>query len=136
MVTATPFNQVVAPPAPAGPRACSGMPATLMTAGQKLTPNQSIKSPNGRFILIYQTDGNLVIYEGSVSASGARWATGKIGAPGYAWMQTDGNFVTYDSADRPTWSSQTSNRAGAWLALQDDGNLVVYLNCDRLWSRM
>jgi hypothetical protein len=44
-----------------------------LTANQGLTPRQSIKSQDGRFTLIFQTDGNLVLY-----APGAQvlWASG------------------------------------------------------------
>lgn len=51
-----------------------------LTAGQRLDANDPVESPNGRFSLVYQTDGNLVLYnwEGS-----GYWGTGTNGtAPG------------------------------------------------------
>jgi hypothetical protein len=40
-------------------------------------------------------------------------------------MQGDGNFVLYNSG-RGVWHTDTWGFSGAWLALQTDGNLVVY----------
>jgi hypothetical protein len=40
-------------------------------------------------------------------------------------MQTDGNFVVYQGT-KPLWSTSTGGHPGASLAVQDDGNLVVY----------
>ncbi len=41
-------------------------------------------------------------------------------------MQTDGNLVLYDTSNQPRWASGTSNHPGAFLDMQDDGNVVVY----------
>jgi hypothetical protein len=47
---------------------------------------------------------------------------------GTAVMQTDGNFVFYTNSSLSTaaWSTSTYGNSGAFLNLQDDGNLVVY----------
>ena len=41
-------------------------------------------------------------------------------------MQTDGNLVLYDTSGQPYWDSNTQGNPGAFLNVQDDGNLVVY----------
>lgn len=41
------------------------------------------------------------------------------------WMQTDGNVVLYQEG-RVRWATGTAGHPGAWLAMQGDGNLVVY----------
>jgi len=41
-------------------------------------------------------------------------------------MQTDGNLVLYDTAGQAHWNSGTEGNPGAFLNVQDDGNLVVY----------
>ena len=41
-------------------------------------------------------------------------------------MQEDGNFVVYDEAKKPRFSTGTAGHPGAFLRLQNDGNLVVY----------
>jgi hypothetical protein len=51
-----------------------------------------------------------------------------------AVMQTDGNFVLYDTHGHSLWSSGTSGHAGADLAVQEDGNLVVYKGSAPLWA--
>lgn len=111
--------------------------------------------------VIMQTDGNLVIYDGS---SRPLWATNTTGNPG-AWLalQADGNLVVYSSTNVVLWASNTQNNpnlasdsptmapaAGAngrlypgqslvsadrryRLALQPDGNLVLYSPNRALW---
>jgi hypothetical protein len=49
-------------------------------------------------------------------------------------MQGDGNFVVY-AGGVGVWSSGTAGNPGAYLAMQTDGNLVVYSPADvSLWS--
>jgi GH25 family lysozyme M1 (1,4-beta-N-acetylmuramidase) len=106
------------PASPAAPTACGAM-----APGQGIVMGQSEKSCGGRYSLIMQTDGNLVLYDGST----AIWATGTEGKQGYmAVMQGDGNFVLYDRHSVALWSSGTAGHGGADLAVQADGNLVVY----------
>jgi hypothetical protein len=47
----------------------------------------------------------------------------------YGWiavMQPDGNFVEYNGAMAPLWSTNTFGNPNSTIAIQDDGNLVVY----------
>lgn len=101
-------------------------------ASDRLLPNQSISnnglitSPNGKYSLIMQSDGSLVMYraDGSVRYRMAKY--GKI-----AIMQTDCNFVEYSSATPDTssaiWSSGTYNQCPALgsLVIHDDGDLSI-----------
>lgn len=100
----------------------------ILAPDQSLVAEQSIKSANGRALLVMQGDGNLVVYE--YFNSGGRtalWATGTDGNPGArAVMQGDGNLVVYRKDNRPIWASNTNGNPGSHLAMQDDGNLVVY----------
>jgi hypothetical protein len=91
-------------------------------ADQGLIPDQSIYSCDGRFRLLLQRDGNLVLYQ-----DGPLWATGTVGArSAEVIMQGDGNFVLYDIAGRALWSTGTAGHPGSRFAIQNDGNLVVY----------
>jgi Cysteine-rich secretory protein family len=94
--------------------------------GQSLTPGQSLKSDNQLHTLIMQPDGNVVLYN---SQSRPLWSTntgrGMIDPRGFV-MQTDGNLVLYDTSGQPRWTSHTEGNPGAFLNVQDDGNLVVY----------
>jgi hypothetical protein len=49
-------------------------------------------------------------------------------------MQFDGNFVVYNSAWGALWNSATHNHPGAYVAAQNDGNLVIYWNGQALWN--
>ncbi|HLX48992.1 MAG TPA: hypothetical protein VKS82_11720 [Streptosporangiaceae bacterium] len=104
----------------------------FMTAGNELLVNQSLYSVDGRFHLILQGDGNLVLYEGSTPL----WASNTVGrGSADAIMQGDGNFVVYNSSGGAVWNSGTWGHAGAFLVMQDDGNLVVYTPTDNpLWA--
>jgi Ricin-type beta-trefoil lectin domain-like len=93
-----------------------------MAPGEFLLPGQFRQSADGRFRLIYQGDGNLVLYQGS-SPLWASWTFSTN--PGMAVMQVDGNFVVYDSTG-PVFSAGTDGHPGAYLAVQSDGNTVIY----------
>jgi hypothetical protein len=84
----------------------------------------TITSTDGRFSLVMQGDGNLVLYR---SGGKPRWATGTDGRTvSRAVMQGDGNFVIYGPADAYIWDTATDGHPGAWLTVQNDGNLVIY----------
>jgi hypothetical protein len=115
------------PPAPGGCGAVFG--------NEGLGPNDSIWSCDGRFQLVMQGDGNLVLYQGGIAGGTAIWATGTDGKAGYGmWMQNDGNFVLY-SETQALWASNTDGTPGSYLRIQDDGNLVVYAAAGNpLWA--
>src|SRR4051812_18752682 len=107
-------------------------------AANTLGPGESIRkgeyrvSTNGKYELILQYDGNLVLYR--LSDRRALWATGtnssSPAASVSAVMQTDGNLVMYVNTtgfSTPIWASNTNqNGRSGVLVLQDDGNLVIY----------
>jgi len=102
-----------------------------LSAGQSLGVGDILRSPNGLYGLFMQGDGNLVLYSGVPSVSSAVWATHTWTLPttlrpNRADMQSDGNFVLYNSANFPSWASGTDGNGGARLVLQDDRNLVIY----------
>ncbi|MFD5404910.1 D-alanyl-D-alanine carboxypeptidase family protein [Streptomyces griseorubiginosus] len=98
--------------------------AHALRGGQSLATGGRLQSPDGRYTLIMQTDGNLVLYPGS---NPALWASGTAGHPGtVAQMQTDGNLVLYAPGHVPIWASSTAGHPGAYLELQNDGNAVIY----------
>ena len=97
-----------------------------MLAGQR------IKSLNGSYELLMQTNGNLVEY----GPSGAVWATGTPASGHRATMQTDGNFVVYTSGGTALWQSGTGGNSGTFvLSLQNNGNLVLKHNGLAIWTR-
>jgi hypothetical protein len=123
---------------------CEGQPpppggSDILLPGQVLYPNQSIVSPSTGVRLLYQTDGNLVIYNAAWSPLWAIncWFTCYgIGPAGLATMQTDGNFVVYNGNGAPVFHTHTYGHPGAYLWLRSDGNLfVLSASGGVLWSR-
>lgn len=106
-------------------RAAMPLPISALPAGASLFDGQSLVSPNGRFSLDMQSDGNLVLY----GAGLVLWDSGTAGdAPDYATMQGDGNFVIY-KANKPVWSSGTDELVKNQpfvLNVQNDGNVVIH----------
>jgi nucleoid-associated protein YgaU len=97
---------------------------STLTAGSSLAAGQAgITSPNGRYTLALQADGNLTLTD---AAGTVAWSTDTAGKDAArADMQADGNFVLYTADNGVVWASDTGD-AGATLDLQDDRNLVMY----------
>lgn len=70
---------------------------------QSLMNGESLESPNGHFLLVFQGDGNLVLYNkryGIVNASTAMWSSKTSHANGrWVCMQMHGNLVMRDRTD-------------------------------------
>ena len=81
-----------------------------------------LKSDDGRYSLVLQDDGNVVLYNQN---SKALWALGTSGKTiDNLQFQSDGNLVLYGAGGVALWASGT---VGAdKLVLQGDGNLVIY----------
>ncbi|WP_157498797.1 reprolysin-like metallopeptidase [Geodermatophilus sp. Leaf369] len=107
---------------------------TQLRSGQRLAPAQSAYSPNGRYRLTMQGDGNLVAYAPS---GRALWATSTY-APGAALVvQPDGNVVLTSPTGQVLWHSNTWNNSGAGLAVRDDGSVAVLDRSGKvLWSSL
>jgi hypothetical protein len=103
-------------------RARAATPVSFIRSRTTLRGGESLTSPNGRYQMLFQGDGNLVVY----AASGrVVWASSSY-APGGAFVaQSDGNLVIYATSGRPVWASRSA-AAGSTLVMQDDGNLVDY----------
>jgi serine protease len=104
----------------------------VMSNGQELQVGQSLVSKDGRFRLVLQGDGNMVVYQGGTPL----WASSTVGrGSSYAPMQGDGNLVIYTAAGHPVWASGTNGNPGAVLVMQSDGNLVIYTSTGTaLWA--
>jgi hypothetical protein len=97
--------------------------AGAMTATQGLNAGHEVRSTDGRFTLVEQTDGNIVLYGPGGSVL---WSAYTSGTGNYLIMQSDGNLVQYSACGQALWNSGTWTHAGAQLAIQNDGNLVIY----------
>jgi hypothetical protein len=95
------------------------------SANQYLAANAALVSSQNKYKLLYQDDGNLVIYR--LSDGKQIWASNTYGNPAWrTYMQPDGNFVIYKSDGNPVWASNTPNHSDSVIIMQDDGNLVIY----------
>ncbi len=101
-----------------------------LNPGGRLRKGDSLRSTDGRFELVLQSDGNLVLY---CLGIGALWDTRTPGRDvNDVIMQGDGNLVMYGPSGA-IWNSATDNNPGAFLSLQNDGNLVIYRDTTALW---
>jgi hypothetical protein len=129
------------------PKGIGGVPCV------SLQPGHSLYSPGGTFRLTFQTPEGAMIQ--CVNDATLQWQSGKpINPAQMQWvtlwtgggtsdqviteidMQADGNFVAY-SGTTPIFNSQTDQNNltnGAFLRLQDDGNLVIFLGNRAIWS--
>ncbi len=107
-----------------------GYTGHLLRAGERLTEAGTLRSEDGRFVL-RATGGRLALSD----EHGVVWTLGEPGDGALtASMQLDGNFVIERSGDVIAHTA-THDNAGAFLVLQDDGNVVVRTTDRALWSR-
>lgn len=104
--------------------ACLAMPraaaaASGLASGSTLPSGQVLTSGNGHYTFANQVDGNLVLYVDGYPL----WAS-ETSRPGALVLEANGDLVLSDGAG-VVWSSGTSMYAGATLAVQDDGNVVL-----------
>lgn len=102
------------------------------------TPRTNLEFERGYFWqscrgykFIFQTDGNLVVYN---PGNQPIWQANTTRKARKLIWQSDGNLVLHNRKNRQIWSSKTPGR-GARLAIQGDGNVVVYSSDSQpLWT--
>lgn len=130
------------------PRAEAASGLSTLYPGQSIS-NSCLFSPGGSWELCMQGDGNLVEYQDVYRPKpvyawvwSAVWSTGTYGHPcvygatnpcNVLVMQGDGNLVVYGPTcagpNKSCWNSGTGGNGtgNPHLAVQDDGNVVVYV---------
>ncbi len=105
--------------------------------GQSMTSTQYLSSPNGQHVLAADgaMRGGVGLYLAGPMASpldnlAISFTNSTVAVSNVLVMQTDGNLVLYTNG-MPTWSSNTYGNPGAWAAMQDDRNVVVYSAANR-----
>jgi Listeria-Bacteroides repeat domain (List_Bact_rpt) len=108
------------------------MASSRLGSGKALRVDQNVKSPDSRYRLTLQKDGNLVIYDGTTGV----WASNTVGkgAIRLEMQASDGNLVLYDAAGKAVWDSNTAGNPGAFAQMQDDGNLVILDGTTHIWE--
>lgn len=107
-----------------------------LKGGQRLLAGEKLTSPNGKFTLTFQGDGNFVLYEGSEP----RWQSGRNRygeGGGWLLLTAEGNMTTFDDDQSSRWSSRTRFRrtgGDCELVVQDDGAAVLKLDGVTIWA--
>lgn len=96
-----------------------------MTATSYLYPNRYLLSPDSRFMLILQSDSNLVEYGPGDTVEWQSQTNGASPAAAYAAMQSDGNFVLYNTNRIHIFGTGTSGSGATHIVLGDDGSLTL-----------
>lgn len=119
---------------------------------RRMDRGDSLFSPMGGFRLHLRNDGNLVLsiidderlpedlqavrshapetmelYSAEIWSAGTNVPGDGAGAGSYCIMEEDGDFVVYDTDNKPRFRTDTRGHAGAFLRCQDDGNVVLYV---------
>ncbi|MBO4865852.1 MAG: peptidase M15 [Ruminococcus sp.] len=94
-----------------------------------LVPGRFYKSPNQNYVLVFQGDGNLVVYHYNKSTGKAyspTWSSQTENRGGTKCvLQGDGNFVIYRKDGKAIWNTRTNGKKGAYLTFSDDGEIRV-----------
>lgn len=94
-------------------------------AAGSLERGKKYYSPNGMYYVIFQNDGNLVVYDNAYNK--ATWSTGthNKGATRCIFQPHDGNFVVYGEG-KALWDSSSYGYGATELRLSNTGELFVY----------
>ncbi len=116
---------------------CAGVLGNALTSGSFLMPGNQIRSPNNRYQLVFQTDGNLVLYDTNFSMPSVVWAANTYDRGGArALMNADGSLQVQMGNGLVLWSTYRYS-TGSVVSVQDDSDLVVFQrnSCTPVWSR-
>ncbi|MCZ8518397.1 MULTISPECIES: hypothetical protein [Paenibacillus] len=108
--------------------------------GEKIRAGESLQSQNGRFTLVMQNDGNLVLYQDnssaiwSVKTDNSMFEANTFGFDGQAYLEGDYPFYkgvnwissNYNWTERSGRVPSGTNYYGDFLVVQGDGNVVIY----------
>jgi hypothetical protein len=97
-------------------------PVASIRSRTTLQAGESLTSADQRYEMLFQRDGNLVVY---ASRGRVVWASNTHAPGGQFVAQSDGNLVIYSASGVPVWASGSVSPAST-LLMQDDGNLVDY----------
>lgn len=98
--------------------------AQSIIAGKVFVNERKYYSENRQYYLVFQNDGNLVMYNKNRSSV---WDSKTTNKGMRAEFQRDGNLVVYNSSGVPVFSTNTNGRGNS-LIIQNDGNVVIYGN--------
>ena len=103
--------------------------AATLAAGEQAERNREYPSPNGEYFLIFQDDGNLVIYR--TADRQFVWGLNlvpdlNLGAINTVMMSQEGDLIADDSQWSSLWAAPTADAVpGSYAQLTDAGTLEV-----------
>lgn len=99
--------------------------ANSSNADKEIQCAKSYYSQNRKYRVIYQNDGNLVVYDNT--NNNAIWNSGTATYNmRRCVMQVDGNLVIYSNDNKAAWHTHTNEKRNASLYLSDEGELCIY----------
>ena len=107
-----------------------------MVCDDYLKYEEFIISQNRVYRLVFQTDGNLVLYKFDFNTKKEHpiWSSDSYGKGAAVFkFQQDGNLVIYKKEGNPLWSPNCHGKGGRKLVIQNDGNLVAYSDKEPIW---
>lgn len=95
--------------------------------GEFMRPGQEVYSPDGKFCLRYQFDGELKQYDMTdISVRFSADIGEQSHAPEFTVNQAlDGNFVVYDRGNNAKWASDTWGEEQHRVEIRDDGGIAI-----------
>ncbi|MDX3132902.1 caspase family protein [Streptomyces europaeiscabiei] len=93
-------------------------------SGQTLATGRALLSRSGTYRLVYQWDGNLVLYQNQNNIPIWDWGTSGT-SPGRCTMREDGSLVINDADGHEMRNTGTSGNPGSYLVIEDIGNVVI-----------
>ena len=121
---------------------CSTIRRSKLRPGELLYSDDGghfICSPNGKTWFGYDVKGDLSLWRDRKKV----WSAKTAGMDTITTMQHDGNLVVYRSdfrggfpprADMALWSSNTAERRGSYLSIEDDGHARIWFGQSVVWS--
>lgn len=117
---------------------CDGPGTNMLLPNHCLVRGSSLISNNGMYELVFDSKGDVVLYnksDGSVIYHSGTYAPAGIVPDAYLRMQGDGNLVVERSGMGTIWASGTEGHPGAFLRVEDDGKIEIIDPVNRLWHR-
>ena len=108
-----------------------------LASGQTFQRGQRYTSESGSHYLVFQPDGNLVVYTSDNRfVWGLNTVTDQFGRIARIGMQPDGNLAAYDARDGYIWSALTENPDPAARLVLTSGGALQVISPSRgvLWS--
>ncbi|MCJ1673046.1 MULTISPECIES: hypothetical protein [unclassified Rathayibacter] len=102
----------------------SQLPGSVLYAPNHLSTGDVLRSDDGLYLAVMQSDGNLVVH----GPTGLNWQTGTHGIANGLYVAENGVASIYDWSDTVVWANRSASGATGpfHFVLGNDGKLVEY----------